>query len=74
MVMSKWPTRMEGGATVWRGTVASAGMAVAGMEAVVVAIADRINRDRHRSLLKCRLARPFWALLPGRSFSRRPIS
>jgi hypothetical protein len=66
MVMSKWPTRMEGGVTAWRGMVASAGMAVVDMEAVVAAIADRIDRDRHRSLQKCRRARPFWALPPGR--------
>jgi hypothetical protein len=46
--------------------VASAGMAVVDMEAVVAAIADRINRDRRRSLQKCRRARPFRALPPGR--------
>jgi hypothetical protein len=74
MVMSKWPTRLKGGAMVWQGMVASVGMAVVGMEAVVAAIADGINRDRHRSLSKCRRARPFRALPPGRWFSRRPIS
>jgi hypothetical protein len=66
MVMSKWPTRTKGGATVWPGMVASAGMAVADMEAVVAAIADRINRELHRSLPKCRHAHLSWALPLGR--------